>query len=126
MKFKRFILLIMSALFLVGCGAADPDLAINYLSALNQRDLETASALVCEARQDDVTMGLTTVDDPNVEPFMFTNVSCSARGTDLMCRFTVEQETESQETIIVQQTRQVVFEVENGRICGFEEEVVNE
>lgn len=68
---------------LVSCAAEDPGTAVAYLDALNTRDLETARDLVCEARQDDVTMGLVTVDDVQVEPFEFTNVSCSSQGA--MC-----------------------------------------
>ncbi|MCC6605813.1 MAG: hypothetical protein IT327_21575 [Anaerolineae bacterium] len=51
-------LLVSLALFgLASCTAGDPGTAVAYLDALNTRDLETARDLVCEARQDDVTMG---------------------------------------------------------------------
>lgn len=110
-------------LLLVGCSSDSPETAVQYLEALNQRDLETARSLVCEARQDDVTMGLTTVDDPEAEQFEFNNVSCSSRGGDVMCRYYIKQFTEAAEATGVQVERQIVFEFEDGKICGFEEQV---
>lgn len=122
-------LLVSLALFgLASCAAGDPGTAVAYLDALNSRDLETARDLVCEARQDDVTMGLVSVDDMQVEPFEFTNVSCSAQGGDVLCRFTIRQATEHDAVsgvsgIDQSLAREVVFNFEDGRICGFEEQV---
>lgn len=122
---KKLILLalLLGSLLLAGCGSNNTDTAIDYLEALNQRDLDTARSLVCSQYEDDVAMGLMTVDDPEVEPFSFSDVSCAARGSDVSCRFTISQLTEAADTTGVEQTRQVVFEFENGRVCGFEEEV---
>lgn len=130
---KIILFLLMMSLLLLGvasCAEGDPATAVAYLDALNERDLEAARELVCEARRDDATMGLMTVDDPQVEPFEFTNVSCSMQGGDVQCRFNIEQKTEDNDVTgalgpDVTQTREVVFEFEDGRICGFEEQVVN-
>ena len=123
-----WLLMGLAVLGVVSCAAGDPGTAVAYLDALNSRDLETARDLVCEARQDDVTMGLVTVDDVQVEPFEFTNVSCSAQGGDVLCRFTIRQATEHDAVsgvsgIDQSLAREVVFNFEDGRICGFEEQV---
>lgn len=124
---KKIILstLLSSFLFLLltACGNNNSGTAVQYLNALNERDLEAARALVCEERQDDVTMGLTTVDDPAQEQFEFSNIACAPEGSNVSCRFVVEQVTGNAEPTGVQQPRQVVFEVEDGKICGFEEQV---
>lgn len=132
LKLKIFLLLLFMSVALFGlssCANGDPGTAVAYLDALNTRDLETARSLVCEDRQDDVTMGLVSVDDVQVEPFEFTNVSCSAQGGNVLCRFTIRQATEHDAVSGVSgidQTfaREVVFNFENGRICGFEEQVI--
>lgn len=123
MNTKNLLLLSGVLLLLAACAANNVDTAVEYLEALNARDLDRARALVCEEQEDDVTMGLTTVDDPQVEPFTFSNVSCAARGADVSCRFTIEQFTQSEQTTGVTQTRQVVFRFQDGKVCGFEEEV---
>lgn len=132
LKLKIFLLLLFMSVTLFGlasCANGDPGTAVAYLDALNTRDLETARSLVCEDRQDDVTMGLVSVDDVQVEPFEFTNVSCSAQGGNVLCRFTIRQATEHDAVSGVSgidQTfaREVVFNFEDGRICGFEEQVI--
>lgn len=132
LKLKIFLLLLFMSVALFGlasCANGDPGTAVAYLDALNTRDLETARSLVCEDRQDDVTMGLVSVDDVQVEPFEFTNVSCSAQGGNVLCRFTIRQATEHDAVSGVSgidQTfaREVVFNFEDGRICGFEEQVI--
>lgn len=123
-----WLLMGLAVLGVVSCAAGDPGTAVAYLDALNTRDLETARNLVCEERQDDVTMGLVSVDDVQVEPFEFTNVSCSAQGGDVLCRFTIRQATEHDAVsgvsgIDQSLAREVVFNFEDGRICGFEEQV---
>lgn len=122
---KKFapLLIGLTLAMLIGCSGGSPAVAVQYLEALNERDLETARELVCEARQDDVTMGLTTVDDPTVEPFSFSNISCTARGGDVACRFVIEQETEAADNTGTEQMRDVIFRFEDGKICGFEEQV---
>ncbi|MBK8905210.1 MAG: hypothetical protein IPM53_28770 [Anaerolineaceae bacterium] len=128
---KKFLLLLFMSLLLFGvasCANGDPGTAVAYLDALNNRDLETAQKLVCEARQNDVTMGLVSVAGAPVEAYEFTNVSCSSRAGDVLCRFTIEQKTVRDDIggvagIDVTRSRQVIFEFEDGLICGFEEQV---
>ncbi len=118
------LLIVTVSVLLTGCASGDQvNTAVEYLEALNTRDLETAQALVCDTRQDDVAMGLTTVDDASEEEFEFSNVSCAAQGDDVMCRFVIEQYPQGAEDTGVQSNRQVVFNFEDGRICGFEEQV---
>lgn len=126
MKKLILLLLLLGGLLLSGCGSNNTDTAIEYLDALNQRDVETARSLVCSQYEDDVTMGLTSVDDPEAEAFAFSEISCAARGSDVSCRFAISQLTEGADTTGVEQTRQVVFDFENGRVCGFEEEVAGQ
>lgn len=128
---RKFLFLLFVSLFLLGaasCANGDPGTAVAYLNALNERDLETALDLVCEARQDDVTMGLVSVQGPPVEAYEFTNISCASRAGNVLCRFTIEQklprdDVEGIAGIAVPQSREVLFEMEDGQICGFEEQV---
>lgn len=123
---KKLILLLFACILLgaVSCaGAGNVDTAVQYIDALNNRDIDAARELVCESYEDDVTMGLTTVDDPVVEPFSFSNVSCSARGSDAACRFTIAQQTESADVGGIEQNRSVIFKFEDGKVCGFDEQV---
>ncbi|MFO7683236.1 MAG: hypothetical protein R6X34_24645 [Chloroflexota bacterium] len=114
---------LMGWLLLAGCNSNDPGTAVQYINALNERDLETARSLVCPERQDDVAMGLISVADPVIEPFTFQNVSCSSRAGDVLCRFSIEQRTEEHIFTNEQFTREVVFKFEDGKVCGFEEQV---
>lgn len=121
---KLCITMLFAALFLlVGCGTNNADTAVRYLEALNQRDIEAARGLVCEVREDDVTMGLMSAGDLQQPSFSFSNVSCTARADDVLCRFTIEQFTEGAELTGIQRARQVVFDFEDGKVCGFEEQV---
>lgn len=122
---KKLILLLLISISVLSMGCASGDevnTAVAYLEALNTRDLETAQSLVCDARRDDVTMGLTTVDDPPQE-FEFSSISCAAQGDGVMCRFVIQQYPQGEEDTGVQLNREVVFNFEDGRICGFEEQV---
>jgi len=125
MMMKKLVigLLLGVSVLLAGCTGDNAATAVQYLDALNQRDLETAQSLVCDARQDDVAMGLTTVDDPTVEPFAFKNVSCTSQGSGVLCRFVVDQRAEDQAFTDVENSREVVFHFEDGKVCGFDEEV---
>lgn len=123
MKNFFFLLWIILSILIVGCEGNQANTAVQYLEALNDRDLETARNLVCEARQDDVTMGLVSVDEQEEESFSFINISCSPRGDDVLCRYTVEQTTQSAEITGVQRPREIVFDFEGDKVCGFEEQV---
>ena len=122
-KISVWLILLCTCLLLLSCNKNDPETAVQYLEALNQRDLKRAEALVCKARQDDVAMGLTTVDDPDAQSFDFSNISCASRGSGVMCRFVIKQYTADAQLTGMEQERQVVFEFKNGKICGFEEQV---
>lgn len=97
---------------------------MRYLEALNERNLSAVQGLVCQAYVDDVTMGLTAIDDPDEETFDFSNVSCAPQGDDVMCRFVVEQLTQSVDVTGVERMREVIFNFEDGKVCGFKEQVV--
>jgi hypothetical protein len=118
-----FLLLISLSLLLVGCNGDNSETAVQYLQALNDRDLETAQTLVCDARQDDVTMGLVTVDDSETEGFNFESISCQPSGSDVLCRYTIDQHTENVEQTGVESNHEVVFDFEGDKVCGFDEEI---
>lgn len=123
MRKVNLLLLVIVAIMLGGCSENRVNIAVEYLDAINSRDLATAQALVCPARQDDVSMGLMSVDEADAASFAFVNVSCSARGGDVLCRYTIQQETQSAEVTGVQNPREVIFNFEGDKICGFEEQV---
>lgn len=109
---------------LLGCGGAtNVTTAVDYIDALEDGDLESAAVLVCPERSDDILDSLMEVSEENRENFDFRNVSCAAQGSDVACRYNIVQDTtvdNSQEFV-----RNVIFEFEDGLICGFEEEVAN-
>lgn len=126
-KLLVFILLVSVGLMTAAC-QDNSVLALDYLAALNDGDLERAAELVCPERQDEIAEGLTSVTAEERENFNFQNVTCAQRGADVSCRYTIIQEgTElGQDDTPDTFERSVVFEFENGRICGFEEQAVNE
>jgi len=127
-RLKRLLILLgcllLGTAVLSACGGeAHEDIAVQYLDALNQADLDAAAAYVCPERADDIVTALMDVSDPEQANVSFMNVSCRPEGEDVSCRFTITQETEAAETTGQQFDRQVVFQFEDNRICGFEEQV---
>ena len=114
------LLLLLVSLLLAGCAQDNSELALNYLAALDDGDTVAASQYVCEERADAIASAIVT--DMEEANFNFQNVTCSARGDDVSCRFNITQDTAAEETA-QQFLRQITFEVEDGKICGFEEEV---
>lgn len=126
MKKVMFLLLIgLTTFVLVSCSGNHAETAVQYLNAINNRDLETAQSLVCESRKDDVTMGLMSVTEQEEDSFSFINISCSDRGDDALCRFTIKQETQSTEVTGVERPHEVIFNFDGDKVCGFEEQVAN-
>ena len=118
------VLFLLLSLVLVACGGADNvTTAVDYLGALESGDLDGAALLVCPDRREEITSALMDVSDENRENFDFRNVSCAARGDEVDCQYNIIQDTEAEET--QEFVRNVVFEFEDGLICGFEEEVAN-
>lgn len=121
---KTFLVLLLIGLLggvLSACGAADAgedvNTAVQYIEALNQRDIEAAHALVCEERADEITDALMGVDEEEAD-YSFENVTCQAQEDDVACRYTISQPTDEEEE---QFDRNVIFEFEDGAICGFEQ-----
>jgi hypothetical protein len=121
---KFFLVLLLIGLMsgvLIACGDTDAgedvNTAVQYIEALNQRDIETANTLVCEERADEITDALMGVDDEEAE-YSFENVACQAQEDDVSCRYTIIQPTDEEEE---QFDRNVIFEFEDGVICGFEQ-----
>ncbi len=110
-------------LLLAGCDDDDVGTAVNFLDALNQRDVTAAASYVCPERRDDIVGGLLTVIDPGAETFNFENVTCEGRGGDVLCRYTIDQVTGGADLTSETFSRQVTFEFEDGLICGFSEQV---
>lgn len=127
-RLKRLFMLmgclLLGTAVLSACGGeAHEEIAVQYLDALNSGDLDAAAAYACEERADDIVAALMDVSDPEQANVSFMNVSCRPEGEDVSCRFTITQETEAAETTGQQFNRQVVFQFEDDRICGFEEEI---
>jgi len=119
-----FLTIFFVSFLLSSCGGnEDAGTAVTYLEAMNEGDVATATELVCPARADDVTMGLISVNDASEPEFSFNNISCSETGSGVECRFVVEAVTMGDEGEFFQQNRSVIFEFEDGKICGFEEQV---
>ncbi len=114
--------------FLVACGGNNVTTAVDYLNAINERDFDAAAALACEERADEIIDGLLSVSPEERQSIEFERVSCSQQaGDEVLCRFTIVQvETEiNNEDTVFEEDRSVVFEMEDGRVCGFHEEVAN-
>lgn len=90
---------------------------VRYLEALNAGDLDAARTYICEERADDI---LTLTEAGGTGGITFENIECEARGADVVCTYNVLQEVNDVER---QRDRRVTFELQNGQICGFEEEV---
>ena len=125
-KLLRIMLLLCAVgLLFTACGQdeeSNADTAILYIEALNRGDVEDASNFVCEEREDEITEGLMSVGDenPNV---IFDNLSCEARGEDARCSYTIRQDTANVQDTGRELLREVIFNFEDGKICGFEEPV---
>jgi hypothetical protein len=123
-----FSLLIMLIFALVSCGEDNVSTAVSYLGALNEGDLDRAAALACAARADEIVDSLMSVEPEEQATVEFQRVSCSQRTSDeVACQFTIMQEGTdiNNEDTFFEQERNVVFDIEDGRICGFHEEVAN-
>jgi hypothetical protein len=118
---KRFVILaLLAMLTLSGCGAkqSDVDNTTAFLNALNTGDVETARQFVCEDDMDGIIQGLSTNSANDNASWAFQNVSCSAYGGDVKCSYSVTQKMDDGTT--QQLGNSVVFDFEDGKICGFE------
>lgn len=127
---KKMLLLaafMLSLTLLVAC-ADHTVTATDYLDAINAGDVERAADLVCAEQADEIENGIFAVPEEDRETAEFQNVSCSQRsGDEVECRYTIVQNDTSLSTegTPIEVTRNVVFDIENGRICGFSEEALN-
>jgi hypothetical protein len=124
-RFKRYlpitILLLLLSIFLAACGGSDTDrvaVAADYMEALNNQEFDAISNYVCDERADEINNALMTVTEEEEMSFSFENVQCSARGADVLCRYTLRQEQNGVEN---RSSLDVTFSFEDGRICGFEQ-----
>lgn len=121
---KKFSLLLafVALLWLVACNdGGNVATAVQYLNALEQGDVETATDLACPERADAIMSGLMDVSEAEQGSFSFENVSCAARGSGVACRYTIIQEIA--DAVPQEFERSVVFDFENDQICGFEQQV---
>lgn len=122
MKRLSILLLVCLTLFaLASCGdeRSHAATAVEYIEALNRQELDRLSAYVCDERVDEVTAALMTVSDAEQGAFSFDNVSCEARGNDVLCRYTLRQDVGAAGT---REVREVTFAFNaDGEICGFAE-----
>ncbi len=123
---KKLILLIIFILLtgLAACSSGDNvATAVQYIEALEEGDIDTATSLACPERADDVMSGLVDVTAAERGDYTFERVSCAARGSGVACSFTITQQLDDETPS--QFDRSVIFEFEGGQICGFEEEVAS-
>ena len=123
--FSLFIMLIFG---LVACAEDNVATAVSYLGALNEGDLDQAASLACAERADEIVDSLMSVEPEEQASVEFQRVSCSQQASDeVACQFTiVQEETDiNNEGTFFEQERNVVFNIEDGRICGFHEQVAN-
>lgn len=118
--------LLLSALLAVGllaaCGGgnADVETAMAYLNALNEGDVGAALAHVCEAHADEVREGLTSTTDTERRTFSYTNIQCSASGSDeVNCTYTVVQDAGTSDNAAqgTERVETVTLRMEDGKVC---------
>ena len=129
MKRITMLLSVMAILMFAvsSCNSDNVATAVDYLAALNEGDTDRAAELACAEQADEIASSLMTVSAEEQAAVEFQRVSCSQRSVDeVACRFTIVQEgTDLNNDTTVEQDRSVVFDIEDGRICGFTEEVAN-
>lgn len=125
--FKRLTIIfiaIFAVFALAACdddSASGPEVAQEYLEALNEGDLETARDNSCKEQHDELEAGLTSQD---TSAFSFENISCEGDDESVTCEYTIEQNEvgdfpdPNQDT---QGFRTIIFDLEDNKICGFEE-----
>jgi hypothetical protein len=123
---KKLILLATFILLtaLAACSSGDNvATAVQYINALEDGDIDTATNLVCPERADDVLSGLVDVTSAERGDYSFESVSCAARGSGVACSFIIVQQLDDETPSEFE--RSVIFEFDDGQICGFEEEVAS-
>ena len=123
MSKRLFLIVLLTAVLGISTACNDnrADTATQYMEALNTGNLEEAQELACPERADDIVAALMGVTSEERARFSFINLSCSPRGDEVSCRYTITQQTE--DGTPVQSDRNVVFQFEDGQICDFEQEV---
>lgn len=109
---------------LAACNSGDNiATAVQYINALGEGDIDTATSLTGPERADTIMSGLLGVSEAERENFSFENVRCAARGGDVACSHTITQQIG--DGTPQERDRSVVFQFDGGQICGFEEEVAS-
>ena len=104
---------------LAGCAvnAQNVDNVVSYLDAINRDDLTAAEPYVCPAKIPDLAEGLEDVPTTGESNHTFDNIQCEAQGTDVACTYTLVQQMQDGTT--QQSEWQVVYQLKQGKICGF-------
>ena len=124
MKKGTLLFLFLWLVLSIACSnSGDVAMAVQYINALEEGDVHTATELVCPERSDTIMSGLMGVSPEERGSFSFENVSCAAQGSDMACSYTIVQQTGDDTP--QEFDRNVIFEFENDLICGFEEEVAS-
>ena len=120
---KLWIGLMVLIGLLAGCGAGAQNVesARSFLDAINTGDEEAAREYLCAEEVEETIAGIASVSADERQTWSMQNINCSAAGEDVRCTYqiTMELEDGTQETT----SADVVFNVENGVICGFEEPI---
>ncbi|MAU00178.1 MAG: hypothetical protein CL608_23810 [Anaerolineaceae bacterium] len=123
---KKLILLITFVLLtgVAACSSGDNvATAVQYINALEEGDIDSATSLACPERSDEIMSGLVDVTAAERGDYSFETVSCAARGSGVACSFTIVQQLGDETPS--EFDRSVIFEFDGGQICGFEEEVAS-
>jgi hypothetical protein len=96
--------------------------AVAYIEAINNDDIGAAEQYICASRKGEIMAGLREIAQQRQEQsFSYQDLSCSPRGEDVRCSYTVVQELPDGQTETF--SREVTYQMENGKVCSFEEEV---
>ena len=113
------VLVVVGVSLLAGCAvnAQSVDNVVNYLDAINRNDLAAAEPYVCPAKIPELAQGLEDVPISGENSHTFENIQCEAQGTDVACTYTLVQQMQDGTT--QQSDWQVVYQIKQGKICGF-------
>lgn len=121
---KQYILMsaaTVALLVLTACATGQQQIedTVNFLNALNQGEVEEAREFLCEEQADEMIEGLASVSDEERQQWEFQNINCQSYSGNVLCQYQIVQELE--DGTLEQLDHEVVFEIEDGQLCGFAE-----
>ncbi len=116
-----FLLMLLSAL-LVACGDDDDggnddtndsqpqtpaDIAVTVLTALNERQFDTASQLLCDASASELAENTPSEDAP-----LYSNIECAEDDSVVICTYSLELDGST-----VKRDEELVFDIDGDKLC---------